>query len=41
MRFSAFGSKWYADEVFEDKTPKRLREIYPAWEVQSVEKRYP
>jgi DNA-binding HxlR family transcriptional regulator len=41
MRFSAFGSKWYADEVFEDKTPKRLREIYPAWEAQSVEKRYP
>ncbi len=41
MRFSAFGSKWYAEEVFEDKTPKRLREIYPAWEAQSIEKRYP
>lgn len=41
MRFAAFGSKWYAEEVFEDKTPKRLREIYPAWEAQSVEKRYP
>src|SRR5271169_6902399 len=41
MRFAAFGSKWYADTVFEDKTPKRLREIYPAWEAQSVEKRYP
>ncbi len=41
MRFAAFGSKWYADTVFEDKTPKRLREIYPAWEAQSVERRYP
>jgi DNA-binding HxlR family transcriptional regulator len=41
MRFAAFGSKWYAEEVFEDKTPKRLREVYPAWEAQSVEKRYP
>lgn len=41
MRFAAFGSKWYAGVVFEDKTPKRLREIYPAWEAQSIEKRYP
>jgi DNA-binding HxlR family transcriptional regulator len=41
MRFAAFGSKWYAEQVFEDRTPKRLREIYPAWEAQSVEKRYP
>lgn len=41
MRFAAFGSKWYADVVFEDKTPKKLREIYPAWEAQSVERRYP
>jgi len=41
MRFAAFGSRWYADVVFEDKTPKRLREVYPAWEAQSVERRYP
>jgi len=41
MRFAAFGSKWYADVVFEDKKPKRLREVYPAWEAQSVERRYP
>ena len=41
MRFAAFGSKWYADVVFEDKRPKKLREIYPAWEAQSVERRYP
>jgi DNA-binding HxlR family transcriptional regulator len=41
MRFAAFGSKWYADVVFEDKAPKRLREVYPAWEAQNVERRYP
>jgi DNA-binding HxlR family transcriptional regulator len=41
MRFAAFGSKWYADRVFEDKRPRRLREIYPAWEAQTVERRYP
>jgi DNA-binding HxlR family transcriptional regulator len=41
MRFAAFGSKWYAEEVFEDKKPRRLREIDPAWEAQTVEKRYP
>ena len=41
MRFAAFGSKWYAEKVFEDKAPRRLREVYPAWEAQSVEKRYP
>ncbi len=40
MRFSAFGSKWYAGQLFEDKTPKKLREIYPVWEAQSVERRY-
>src|SRR6266540_4876640 len=25
MRFIAFGSKWYAKEVFEDKTPRSLQ----------------
>jgi DNA-binding HxlR family transcriptional regulator len=41
MRLAAFGSKWYAEEVFEDKIPRRLREVYPAWEAQTVEERYP
>jgi DNA-binding HxlR family transcriptional regulator len=41
MRFAAFGMKWYAGQVFQDKTPRRLREVYPAWEAQSPEKRYP
>ncbi len=41
MRFAAFGSKSDAEDVFEDKTTRRLRQVYPAWEAQSVEKRYP
>src|SRR5215831_18758563 len=28
MRFIAFGSKWYANDVFEDKTPRSLQEIF-------------
>jgi DNA-binding HxlR family transcriptional regulator len=26
--FTAFGSKWHADLVFEDKTPRTLDELY-------------
>ena len=29
MRFAAFGSKWHAGVVFEDRTPKSRREILP------------
>jgi DNA-binding HxlR family transcriptional regulator len=28
IRFIAFGSKWHADEVFEDKTPRSLPELF-------------
>jgi len=28
MRFIAFGSKWHADEVFADKIPRTLRELF-------------
>jgi DNA-binding HxlR family transcriptional regulator len=28
MRFIAFGSKWHADEVFEDKIPRTLTELF-------------
>lgn len=28
MLFTAFGSKWHADVVFEDKTPRALSELY-------------
>jgi DNA-binding HxlR family transcriptional regulator len=41
MRFAAFGAKWYAASVFEDQVPRRLREVYPLWEAQSISKRYP
>ena len=41
MRFAAFGSKWYADSVFEDQIPRTLRQVYPLWEMQPVSKRYP
>ncbi len=29
MRFIAFGSKWYAQTVFEDRTPRTLKELFP------------
>ncbi len=29
MSIIAFGSKWYADEVFEDHKPRAMQEIYP------------
>ena len=29
MQLVAFGSKWYADIIFEDKVPRRLTEIFP------------
>lgn len=28
MRYIAFGSKWHADEVFEDKIPRTLTELF-------------
>jgi DNA-binding HxlR family transcriptional regulator len=29
MQLTAFGSKWYSDVVFEDKRPRKLKEIFP------------
>jgi DNA-binding HxlR family transcriptional regulator len=29
MSILAYGSKWYADEVFEDHRPRTLKELYP------------
>jgi len=41
MRFIAFGSKWYANEVFEDKTPRSIQEIFTRPEAkQMVERLY-
>ena len=28
LMFTAFGSKWHADMVFEDKTPRTLNELF-------------
>jgi DNA-binding HxlR family transcriptional regulator len=36
MRFIAFGSKWYAKEVFEDKTPRSLQEIFTRPEAKQM-----
>ena len=38
MQFVAFGSKWYAERVFEDQTPRSLKEVYPKWEPSIVQK---
>ena len=39
IRFIAFGSKWYAREVFEDKTPRSLQEIWTRPEAQEMVQR--
>lgn len=28
FQYTAFGSKWHADMVFEDKTPRKLNEVF-------------
>jgi hypothetical protein len=35
----AFGSKWYAKEVFEDKVPRSLNEIFTKPEAQEIVQR--
>lgn len=39
MRLIAFGSKWYAREVFDDKTPRSLNEIFTKPEAQEIVQR--
>lgn len=36
MQLTAFGSKWYSDEVFEDKVPRELKDIFPQPEVREL-----
>jgi len=36
LRLMAFGSKWYAKEVFEDKAPRSLNEIFTKPEAQEI-----
>ncbi len=39
MRLIAFGSKWYAKDVFEDKVPRSLNEIFTKPEAQQIVQR--
>jgi DNA-binding HxlR family transcriptional regulator len=39
MRLMAFGSKWYAKDVFEDKAPRSLNEIFTKPEAQAIVQR--
>lgn len=36
MRFIAFGSKWYPDIVFTDKTPRSLGELFTVPEAKEI-----
>lgn len=36
MQLTAFGSKWYSDVVFEDKVPRKLKEIFPQPELREL-----
>ena len=38
-RLMAFGAKWYAREVFEDKVPRSLSEIFTKPEAQQIVQR--
>lgn len=40
MRFTAFGSKWYPDLVFEDKAPRTLTQLFTQAEARQIIKGY-
>ena len=40
MSFIAFGSKWYADECFEDKKPRTLGDLFKTAQAREVIERY-
>ena len=40
MRFIAFGSKWYPDVVFPDKTPRTLGELFTLPEAKRIIRGY-
>jgi DNA-binding HxlR family transcriptional regulator len=40
MQLTAFGSKWHADVVFEDKMPRKLIEIFPQPEAREIIRGY-
>ena len=40
MRFIAFGSKWYSDVVFKDRTPRALNELFSSPEARDIIRGY-
>jgi DNA-binding HxlR family transcriptional regulator len=36
MQLVAFGSKWYSDVLFEDKRPRKSKEIFPQPEAREI-----
>ena len=40
IQLVAFGTKWYADVVFEDKMPRKLNEIFPQPEAREIIRPY-
>jgi DNA-binding HxlR family transcriptional regulator len=36
LMLTAFGSKWYADHVFEDKKPRKLDELFSKREAETI-----
>jgi DNA-binding HxlR family transcriptional regulator len=36
MQLTAFGSKWYSEVVFEDKRPRKIKEIFPQPEAREI-----
>jgi DNA-binding HxlR family transcriptional regulator len=40
MQLTAFGSKWYSDVIFEDKRPRKLKEIFPQPVAKEIIKGY-
>jgi DNA-binding HxlR family transcriptional regulator len=40
MSFVAFGSKWYADQVFDDKRPRTLQDIFKSPRAREIIERY-
>src|SRR5712691_10663341 len=39
IRLMAFGAKWYAKDVFEDKVPRSLNDIFTRQEAQEIAQR--
>ncbi len=41
MAFVQFGSRWYADQVFSDKTPRALKDVFDEAYVQKIMRNQP